>query len=887
LVHKQVKQVGWKMESPMSRMFLYWLLGCSVVAATTLSGAERDPQVETLLPGVTLTLVAEHPQLATPTGIEVDQAGHVWVVASHTHFRPDDYTGPEQDEVLVFDQTGQRHVFYNATSHTMDLELGPEGWVYLVERDRVLRVKDTDGDGQGDLEETLLKLATEAIYPHNGLSGLAWLSSGSDLLVGLGENFAKPWSLTGPDGAVISGTGEGGMFACHADGTGLRRVAQGLWNPFGVCVRQDGTIIAVDNDPGERPPCRLLHIVEGGDYGYQRAYGSAAHHPFVCWNGELRGTLPMIHPSGEAPCGVTPCGRGVIVSSWSDHRVYFYALQPQGASFGAKRFELVRGSRYFRPTGIAADRSQGSAGNHTWYFADWVDGRYEVHGYGRLWKLEIDLQQAGWVGLTDLEPVTAEAALAADLRHGRRQYSLDKLLKLSRDEDLFIAQAALSALARQAPTWQLDEIQKLAARDRVQAVVALRIAARAEGSPLKADLWIPQFLADENVEVQFETLRWISEARLTAYLATVEQILKRSETGYRLFEAAIATWNTLSGHPEEGVRNLKMLLERVQDRSSSPSLRAYALRLLPERPLTATESETNAGNTFPEGLTVLLLEELLAVGDPVLSLEEVRTLAENPVVGESLLAKLAADSSRSAAERAEAILGLAAVASAQLDLLIQLAGDDNQTLREEALRALRGSTLSAEQKQSLLVIAAAHPESANLAKVVWDGKLLTSGRPALTDTAAWLEKIEAIPGTADIESGRRIFHHPRLAKCSSCHRHRGRGNVVGPDLSRVGAQHDRKWLLQSVLQPSLQMGPEYRPTVIVLEDGRSYTGIRLLSATYEALRDNNGQRRIFQRSEIESIRELDQSFMPEGLVYTLTDRELRDLLAFLETPEEK
>ena len=39
--------------------------------------------------------------------------------------------------------------------------------------------------------------------------------------------------------------------------------------------------------------------------------------------------------------------------------------------------------------------------------------------------------------------------------------------------------------------------------------------------------------------------------------------------------------------------------------------------------------------------------------------------------------------------------------------------------------------------------------------------------------------------------------------------------------------------------------------------------------------------------KLNSIRELDQSFMPEGLVYSLTDRELRDLLAFLAAPEER
>jgi putative membrane-bound dehydrogenase-like protein len=234
-------------------------------AAGTLSAADPDPQVQTTQPGVRLSLVAEHSQLATPTGVDVDDQGRVWVVATHTHFRPDDYDGPAHDEILVFDKASDgpadRRVFYNATTATMDLELGNDGWVYLAERDRILRIRDSDGDGQADVEEDIVVLKSEADYPHNGLSGLAWHPDG-ELVFGLGENFAKPWTLTGSDGVVADGAGEGGIFRCTADGKNLRWIARGLWNPFGVCVRDDGEIFAAENDPGERPPCRLLHIVD-------------------------------------------------------------------------------------------------------------------------------------------------------------------------------------------------------------------------------------------------------------------------------------------------------------------------------------------------------------------------------------------------------------------------------------------------------------------------------------------------------------------------------------------------------------------------------------------------------------------------------------------------
>ena len=156
--------------------------------------------IELRQPGVKLTLLAEHPALVTPTGIDVDGHGQIWTVACHTHFRPSEYVGPKHDEVLVFDNSGKnRHVFYEKTTATMNLKLGQDGWVYLAERSRILRVKDADGDGRGDTQENVAVLTTTADYPHNALSGMAWLASG-DLLFSLGENYGRDWTLTGRDG---------------------------------------------------------------------------------------------------------------------------------------------------------------------------------------------------------------------------------------------------------------------------------------------------------------------------------------------------------------------------------------------------------------------------------------------------------------------------------------------------------------------------------------------------------------------------------------------------------------------------------------------------------------------------------------------------------------
>ncbi len=792
--------------------------------------AEVPPRIETLQPGVKMTLLAEHPDLVTPTGIDVDAQGRIWLVACHTHFRPEGYPGPERDEVLVFDADGKnRRVFYNATTATMNLQLGADGWVYLAERSRLLRVRDTNGDGIGDVEETLAALDTLADYPHNGLSGMAWDPQGG-LVFSLGENFGKDWTLSGSDGAQVSGRGEGGVFRCTPDGKELRRIARGFWNPFGLLVREDGEIFAAENDPGSRPPCRLLHIVEGADYGFQWVYGSAPVHPFVAWNGELRGTLGMVRPCGEGPCAIIALGGGVIIPSWSDHRIDYYPLTRKGAGYESERVPLVKGSDFFRPVCMA----RGPDG--AFYLTDWVFSSYPIHQRGRLWKLEINPNAATWMKAAP-EPVNAAARLAQELRSGQAGLPVEKLLALAQSDDTYLADAALSALARSGKDWTPETLRQMTPQDRLWAFVALR------RHDMSDEPWPRAFLRDADPELRFEALRWIADAVLTSFLPEIETMLTDSTLDFRLFEAALATWNTLRGEPGAGVTNPDVLAARITDPQTPARLKGYALRLAP-----ATHKL----------ITVPLLRELLDAGDATLALEAARSLvARNADDARAVLAEIAADDARPMQLRAEAIAGLATTTlPAHHALLMKIAAENEGVLREEARRALRFT-----EHDSRFVMAA--------------------DRPAFDDTAAWLQRLDALPGAPDREAGRRLFFHGKVALCATCHRHNGRGTVLGPDLTLIARQGDRESLLRSILEPHREVAPQFYPSLVKLKDGTEFTGILLRSSSTEVFRDLTGKERSFPKTDIRERTELKTSLMPAGLVMALTDSELRDLLAFL------
>ena len=810
--------------------------------------------------GVQLTLIAQHPQVVTPTGIDVDAQGRVFVVSSHTHFRPDDYVGPKHDEVIVLSADGrQRSVFYNKTTATMDLELGRDGWVYLAERDRILRVRDTDADGVGDEEQDVAVLQTEEDYPHNGLAGMAWAPSG-DLIFALGENYWKQWTLRGTDGVEIKGTGEGGIFRCSPDGKRLERIAKGFWNPFGICVREDGTMFAAENDPGARPPCRLLHVVEGGDYGYQRLYGRAPYHPFVAWNGELAGTLPMVTATGEAPCGVVPLANGLLVPSWADHRIDFFPLTPQGASFSSNRVELVRGGDHFRPTCIVQQRTTRGSGKVTYYFCDWVFGSYELHGYGRVWKMEIDLRQTPGVDLdADTQP-TAEAQLASALYGGTRRFSVEELFRLAAGSDPFVSRAALWALSRELRDVTVKNLPGKTPAERALAVLAIRL------SQPKQDEIARVYLADTHAEVQFEALRWIADEQLAALKPDVDRVLQRPDLEYRIFAAAMATANTLDGNPRAGIEDPKILLQRLRDQQSPTRLRAFALRLIPGT---------------HKALGMPLLRELLTLDDELMTREVVRVLATSSLAtAPQVLLEVAQDAQQPLEVRLEAVAGLAGLPDS-IPALVELAASNTPALRSEVLRSLRFAPLTTAQKQALAQLET--PENRELLHVTLTPERLATKARIERSEAQWLADLESVAEPVDLQAGQRLFYHSAIGTCSKCHRHTGRGNVVGPDLSAIN-QGGTTALLRAVLQPSRDVSPQYYPWTLETEDGQRFTGIALRKggrSGREYYRDASGQERSFLKSEIVARREVRTSMMPTGLVRTLTDRELRDLLAFL------
>ena len=389
-------------------------LALSVWLFAGLSLQAQDSLPKVMDARLKIELFAEHPQIVTPTGLDVDSAGRVWAIESNTHFPPEGYTGHKSDRLLVMkDANGDGRadditVFADGFVHAMSVAVRPAWFpteekkneqgnyvvpvfsVYVATRREIVLLHDDDGDLKSDRKEVLVSLDTPGNYPHNGLAGIAFDATGW-MFFGFGENLGADYKIKGSDGTTLSGGAEGGnIYRCRLDGSQLSRWATGFWNPHASCVDAYGRLFSVDNDADSRPPCRLLHIIPGGDYGYRFRNGRKGLHPFTSWNGEIPGTLPMVAGTGEAPSGIVAYESNgfpaeylgnLFVGSWGDHRIDRFQLVPEGASFKSLAEPLVVGTQDFRPVGLAI------APDGSLFCTDWVSREYKLHGKGRLWRI--------------------------------------------------------------------------------------------------------------------------------------------------------------------------------------------------------------------------------------------------------------------------------------------------------------------------------------------------------------------------------------------------------------------------------------------------------------------------------------------------------------------
>jgi putative heme-binding domain-containing protein len=140
--------------------------------------------------------------------------------------------------------------------------------------------------------------------------------------------------------------------------------------------------------------------------------------------------------------------------------------------------------------------------------------------------------------------------------------------------------------------------------------------------------------------------------------------------------------------------------------------------------------------------------------------------------------------------------------------------------------------------------------------------------------------------------GKELFYGS--AACSTCHMIQGKGGRLGPDLTAAGSSRSTEYLVESVRNPSRRLAQgifeamkefpqEYETASVVTADGTKFTGVLLNEDQFTVqMLDTREQLHLFEKGKLRSFEKRRESLMPAYDQKTLSDKDLQDLVAYLQ-----
>jgi putative membrane-bound dehydrogenase-like protein len=375
-------------------------------------------------------------------------------------------------------------------------------------------------------------------------------------------------------------------------------------------------------------------------------------------------------------------------------------------------------------------------------------------------------------------------------------------------------------------------------------------------------------------------------------------------------------WACTASSPELG----KTLVAYLRKDSVDASLREMTLNLLAGAPRGGQQMVVEDGQ-FTETLSRLLADKSLqASALRVIGSQRLSSLKDSV---KGLIAANAADEK----VRAAAIETLAQL-SAQDSIpdLRALLDDQQQAVREAALKALvdlqdlksareilasnddkysarfrsdlankmfmtsggalalvkliEDNKLSPDLKQRILGRGTRHPD-ANV-RALFDEFVPAERRAQRLGEKFSANDILALDG--DAKRGETVFLQSSASQCIKCHTVRGKGENLGPDLSMIGKKYERAALLETILEPSKAIAPEYVNHIVETTEGHVLSGFIAEKNDQEiVLKDLQGRLQHVPANKIESTTPQLKSVMPDLVLRDVSAQDAADLLAYLLT----
>ena len=625
----------------------------------------------------------------------------------------------------------------------------------------------------------------------------------------------------------------GCIYQIDPDAKHWKLIANGFRNEYDAAFNRDGELFAYDadmewdmNTPWYRPT-RVNHVISGAEFGWRNGAGK-----YPAWYPDSFGAVVNVGPG--SPTGVT-FGYGakfpakyqeaLFICDWSYGKLYAVHLTPDGSSYTGTLEEFVAGTP-LPLTDLVINPHDGAM-----YFA--IGGRDTQSGLYRV-------TYVGDEATAPSEPVVDEkSAELRDLRH-----KLEALHgAIGPDEVLRGLRLALENLQHS---------------DR-----AIRFAARITLEHIDTSVW-SDIVLGAKLDPTFTI-----QALLALVRSAGDCPFHRPDGGPPVDkELAAKILKTL-----ESIDYAALPYERKLD-----LVRVYHVLFNRFGPPTEEGRER----------TIARFDAVYPAESPALSAEICNLLVylQAPTVAAKTIALIDdAPTQEEQIDYARALRMLKAgwtpeLRRAQFEWFVKAMnyrGGNSFGLFVQNIKTDAIATLTEAEKTALQPIIDKQPEQS--API-----LAVKPRPFVKE---WqFEEIASLAQSGltgrSFERGRQMF---AAANCFACHRYDNAGGAIGPDLSSLAGRFSVRDVLESIMVPSKVVSDQYQAVTVVTADGREITG-RIVNLKGNVMMINTNMLdpnalEPVDRTRIEEQHPAKLSMMPTGLLNTLKEDEILDLLAYL------
>lgn len=398
--------------------------------------------------GLEVQLLASEPQLLSPSNIDVDHLGRIWVceVVNYRHFANKNNPAREEgDRILVMEDTDSDGKLDKQTTFYQGRDIdSAHGVCVLGNRvivsagDSVFDFYDDDGDLKADRKEVLFTGIQGTQHDH----GIHSFTFGPDgrLYFNFGNSGKTLATADGQTVVDVAGNQvkddrqpyqEGMAFRCELDGSKVDTIGWNFRNNWELCVDSFGTVWQSDNDDDGNRGVRINFVMEYGNYGYKDEFtGAGWREPRTGWEQEIPlrhwhlndpGVVPNLLQTGAgSPTGIIIYEGSLLPKVYQNELIHCdagpnvvrsYAVDNEASGYKATINDILVGARdqWFRPSDVCV------APDGSLIIADWYDPGVGGHRQGDIEKGRLfRVAPAGnqW-SAPELDVETVEGALVA------------------------------------------------------------------------------------------------------------------------------------------------------------------------------------------------------------------------------------------------------------------------------------------------------------------------------------------------------------------------------------------------------------------------------------------------------------------------------------------